>query len=243
LTLLFDEDYATAPHDPEMAFVHLSQIAKERMYEAISNEETYNNSRIDETPHWMELAATVEGLVEALGLDLDVDLKPPLSESGFDEWLVWFKSKLTSISTRIRLNAARAGGSANNPTLTFEALDLSDVRDEIRTHTERIRKIINSVAIDESLRELLFDRLNAFERDLERNRTRWEAFLSLFRATTHAVGEGAEDLEPVVKQLERVMGAMEKASPVKKLTSQTKKLLPAPKDDCSGEPSDDEIPF
>jgi hypothetical protein len=91
-------------------------------------------------------------------------------------------------------------------------VDLSDYKEEVRGHTSKIRKIINAVEITTALREKLFDRLNEFEKHLDKDRTGWNSFLAAFGDTCEAVGDGAEKLEPAVKIFERIMGIMRKAS-------------------------------
>lgn len=244
--LIHDDEYELAPSDPLLAFTFLSSLAQQRTEELIIQEYNIYEDSADVRPFWFDLAATLEGITEALEIPIDVDFRPPTDQTRFNEWMFQFKSDLRRTLTKIQLNSARLGKSESDPSLRFGSLDLSDYRSEIRSLTDKIRKIIRQVNIREEIRDKLFDKLNSFEKDLDRDRTRWETFISLFRTTTAAIGEGAEELEPAIRLIERIAASMEKASGASLITHNAKKLLEGPSNKPpSNDKNDaeDDIPF
>ncbi|MGX6648418.1 hypothetical protein ACWCOP_10820 [Maricaulaceae bacterium MS644] len=236
--LIDDDDFSSMPSSPELAFVQLVQIARQRTDDKINEEKKLFNGVVDGYARWSEFASTVDGLIDALGLNYDLDTTAPYDDEAFTFWVHRLLSDINRISTSVRLSAARSTELEGDPSLRFSAVDLENYKDEIRKLTDKIRKIVNQVAIPENLREVLFSKLNAFEKDLNRNRTRWESWLSLLRSTTRAVGDGAEELEPAVRLIERVGATMDKAATKQSsLEYEKRKLLSAP------EKTQDDIPF
>ena len=84
--------------------------------------------------------------------------------------------------------------------------------------------------------------------EVDKSKTRFDAFLARWLDLTNAAAEGAENLEPAVKLLDRVMRILGRAKAdhdAGKLPApeETKKL-PGPKTEQSpGSDLDDEIPF
>lgn len=236
--LIDDDEFEAIPDDPGLAFVQLVEIARQRTEDKINEERKLFNGNFDGYARWNEFASCIDGLVDALDLKYSLDTDIPRDEDLFAIWLQKLLGELNRISTSIRLKAARSKISDSDPSLRFGAVDLDNYKEEIRKLTEKIRKIINQVRIPEDLREALFSRLNAFEKDLNRNRTRWESWLALFRLTTKNAGEGAAELEPAIRLLERVSGLMDKAAEDQNsIGYQKRKLLKAP------EAIEDDIPF
>ena len=98
-----------------------------------------------------------------------------------------------------------ANVSESNEKLIMMSVD-QPFRDEIRGLTRKIRGIINQVEIDDNVRHLLIKRLNAFENDLDRTRTRADSFFRFFLDLTKTVGDGADNLKPAIERAEKVSG-------------------------------------
>lgn len=109
----------------------------------------------------------------------------------------------------------------------------ADFRDQVRILTRKIRKILNQVELDENVRHLLIQRLNNFENDLDRTRTRIDSFCRFLLDLTKTTGDGAENLKPAVELAQKVTGMMAGA-----VDDKDTKLI----DFKSADPGD-EIPF
>jgi hypothetical protein len=120
-------------------------------------------------------------------------------------------------------------------------------RRTIHTLINAIKEKLNELALPESKRESLFNKLNAFAAEVDRNRTRTEAFFAFAVEAARAAKEVTEEFAPVQQTIDRIFDWIEKAkkwrdalppwSERKKIEG-PKKKLPAPEREL-----DDEIPF
>ena len=90
------------------------------------------------------------------------------------------------------------------------ALD-ADWKAKVSTWVKHIREIVNKAEIEEGLREGIFRALNTLQSEVDRNRTRMDATAEVWLKLTDAIGQGAKNLEPAVKLLEKLAGAFGKA--------------------------------
>jgi hypothetical protein len=113
---------------------------------------------------------------------------------------------------------------------------------------ERIREKLNALSLSESKRESLFNKLNAFAAEVDRNRTRTESFYAFALETARVVKGVNEELRPLQQTIDRVLDWLEKARRLKdalppwsdrKKIEAPPKRLPGPTD----LDDDDEIPF
>lgn len=139
----------------------------------------------------------------------------------------------------------RAGGPPDHGQITLN----DDFRSKIHRHLNTVRKIVNTVEIEERLRENIFKRLNQLATEVDRGRSGPTRFADAFFEITAAVGDGCDNLEPAVKIMERIGGLFGKArkqNDVNKIAEgDPQKLISGPEDvENSGIGDlDDEIPF
>ena len=138
-----------------------------------------------------------------------------------------------------KLNARKKAGS----TCIYILSDASKVR--IRKKLDEIRSIIDESEISDRKRESLFSKLNAFQAEVDRDRTRLESFASMYVEIKGEAKELRKVFEPVEKVFEYVSsGGKElwKALPEIKVTA---RLEPPQKkiEDKTDFDLDDEIPF
>lgn len=86
-------------------------------------------------------------------------------------------------------------------------------RAKIHAYLAIIRGIVDRAAIDPALKDSVLARLNALGAEVDRTRTRVQKFGDVLIGLCGAVGAGAKELEPAVKLLERVAGALERLHP------------------------------
>jgi hypothetical protein len=91
--------------------------------------------------------------------------------------------------------------------LEYVVLD-DDWKIAATTYVEHIRQAVRNASMNEALRESIFDKLGELQREIDRNRTRVEAFSEMWLQVSAAMGEGAENLGPVAKLLGKLAGPL-----------------------------------
>ncbi len=104
----------------------------------------------------------------------------------------------------------------------------------ISGHLERVRDIVRRAEIEESMRERIFSAIQALQTEVERNRTRVDAVVSVWLQITEAIGGGAKNLEPAANLVEKLTRALYLA----KDAEQRPQLPPPPKELSESDPSE-----
>lgn len=238
--MLTDVEYSLLPDDPSMAFVRFAELAQSRAEERVNTAVDFD-SNADVGQIWREFAYSVRGALSAYDVEHSIDTDAPSDPDTFGEWLRQFLAQLEETKTILRISNYRKASPSEDPMVNFSAFEIKgDFRDDIRNHTRKIRKILNQIELEPNLRELLLKRLNSFEQDLDRRRTRIESYIALFLDLSQAAGEGAENLDPVLTQVERIGGLIRKSMGIPSISHDHPRALPSPEED---EELDDEIPF
>jgi len=84
-------------------------------------------------------------------------------------------------------------------------------RAAIHRLVQPIRERLETADLTETKREALFNKLNAFEAEVDRNRTRAEAFYVFARDLTRAAREANDELKPILKTIDKVFDWIDKA--------------------------------
>jgi uncharacterized coiled-coil DUF342 family protein len=122
-------------------------------------------------------------------------------------------------------------------------------RQAIHALVNAIREKLNELTLPEAKRESLFNKLNQFAAEVDRNRTRPEAFYAFAIEAARAAREVNDELQPLQQTIDRVFDWLDKA---KKLWdslpawSERKKIEAPPKRITQRTPVndlDDDIPF
>jgi len=131
------------------------------------------------------------------------------------------------------------------------ALDGNEKR-KIRHYVEQIKTIIEKSNLDTEKKEALFDRINDFLKELDRDRTRLEVFSDFVISVAHTFGEATKELEPIrefIDAIARVLGyGKERENSAPKLPPSRTKQIEGPKREglpkgVGRRTKDDEIPF
>ena len=113
----------------------------------------------------------------------------------------------------------------------------------------QIREKLNELALPEEKREALFNKLNAFAAEVDRNRTRTAAFLAFTVDVTRDSKDMIEPFKPLQRTVDRVLDVLDKATKWRDALppwSERKKIEGPPKKLPPPSPSgglEDEIPF
>ncbi len=230
--MIDEELFLSLPNDPEHAFA---------LYEAHVREILGDDS--DGAWKWQsEYIQYVKAFMLVYKIDIDgIPDWSPQGEEQFDDYVSQFieasgiKAKASNLK---RLQAIRNGIS---PLYSLEPKQ----KIEINHHLEAIRSIIAEANITPQKRDALIDRLEAFSGEVNRDRTRLDAFTAMY---IFAKREAKEELAPAIEKMEKILTVLEKAVEWIGLSkSAEKKCLPTPQKKIedkrkSSEP-DDDIPF
>ncbi|MCG6558127.1 hypothetical protein MB818_07945 [Ruegeria sp. 1NDH52C] len=102
------------------------------------------------------------------------------------------------------------------------------------TLVSHIREVVTRATMADDLREPILRSLNQLQSEIDRNRTRLERVSDAWLQITSAIGNGAENLEPAVKLIERLSKAMGKAKR-HEIEAEKHPQLPPPPDELKDE--------
>ena len=231
-------EYVDLPDDPEMAFAalqHRKYADLELIWESDQSGGWYHERRYVDT-----LIAFDE--VYNLGI-LTAYRSPPNDERAFSEFFQDFRRHAEISSQKIKMEAARRLKIGSQTVIVLDAT----ARQAIHTLINAIREKLNELTLSEHKRESLFNKLNEFTAEVDRNRTRTEAFYSFAVETARAAREVNDELKPLQQTIDRLFDWIEKAKkwndvlpPWKdrKIIEGPPKRLAPPQQDL-----DDDIPF
>ena len=230
-------EYFDLPDDPEVAFAVLQQrkfSALERIWADSNSSSWYDERRYVDT-----LIAFDE--VHDLGI-LTAFKSPPNSDRDFGDYFQDFRRTAEIASQKILMEAARRVKSGSNEVVVLDG----KARAAIHQLISAIREKLNDLALPEKKRDALFNKLNEFAAEVDRNRTRPEAFFSFAVDFARATREVNDEIKPLQKTIDRVFDWIEKAQKWKdslptweerRRIEGPRKKLPPPNE------LDDDIPF
>ena len=234
--IITDEEMANLPDDDQLAFVVYEERLRAKTRDKTADQEGSSLER--------EYVNHILAFISVVNLNVAVDRDPPFLDNDFWEWYHRFQQVIDYRIVEIRLAHARDGRSG-----VTTAIYLSeDYRTEIHKLLGRVRKVVNTADLPDAKKDDIYDKINALQSEVDRSKTRLDAFHSRWLDVTNAAGEGAENLEPVVKLLGHVMrifGRAKTEHDVGKLPPpDVPQKLPSPATDQPPQADlDDEIPF
>lgn len=231
-------EYVDLPDDPETAFAVLQQrkyADLERIINSDNVSSWYNERRyVDILTAFDEVHNL--GIFPAFG-------SPPFGDDDFSTFFHDFRRCAEMSSQKIKMEEARRLKTGAQTVIVLDAT----ARKAIHILINAIREKLNELSLPENKREALFNKLNVFAAEVDRDRTRTEAFLSFVVDIGRASRELNDELKPLLQKSDRIIDLIEKAKkwtdmlpPWKermKIDGPPKRLAP-PQNDI-----DDEIPF
>ena len=231
-------EYVDLPDDPEKAFADLQQ-RKYADLERISERNEYPSWRAER--RYVDILTAFDE-VHGLGIFTAFG-SPPFADEDFSIFFHDFSRCAEMSSQKIKMEEARRLKTGAQNVIVLDATK----RKAIHILINAIREELNEFSLPENKREALFNKLNDFAAEVDRNRTRTEAFLSFVVDMGRASRELNDELKPLLQKSDRIIDLIEKAKkwnealpPWKermKIEGPPKRLAP-PQHDI-----DDEIPF
>lgn len=228
--------FSDLPEDKEEAFIVFEDRLRQRTRDVVGT-----RGFIAEREYVNHILAFIK--IEELSVDVPTNV-PFADEDGFYEWYNRFTATVDYYIAEFSIKAARM-----NSRGTVTAVYLSaDYKAEIHTLLDRIRKVVNATDLPEDKKNAIYAKIGKLQIEIDKTQTSFAAALSRWLDLTNAIGEGAENLEPAVKILERVMRVFGRAKSDHDIGK-----LPAPeelpritgpsKKPIFSQDLDDEIPF
>jgi hypothetical protein len=179
-----DEDhvYATIPADPELAFLHLEKHFRHVLDMEIGRAGNDGPSNVV----YVEYIGKVIAAVTELGLESAVvkQTVPSIEDVTFQTYQN-FSKDVEHYKTALKIRNARRmqGYSVQLDTVT---------RAKITHHIQQLRDIFQKLEIDAAKKEALLKSLNDLQKEVDRDRTRFDIFASLVMAVADTAGEAIE---------------------------------------------------
>lgn len=233
-------EYLDLPDDPEEAFAVLHAREYERLEEYW--EENRDGGSFYSRRYVDKLLAFDE--VYNLGL-LNLFRHPPSNGSDFSDFFQDFRRQAEITSQKILMEAARRHKTGAEPIVVLD----DAARAALHHFIGQIREKLNELVLPEEKREALFNKLNAFAAEVDRNRTRTASFLAFTVDVSRASKDMIEPFKPLQRTVDRVLDVLDKATKWRDALppwAERKKIEGPPKKLPPPSPSrklDDEIPF
>ena len=196
-------EYLDLPDDPEMAFTTLHQrlfTDLERILES------------DQSSTWEHERRYVDSLIafdEVHNLDMFSDYgSPPNNDGEFYIFYQKIRRHANKSSIKIKMEAARRLKIVTESVIVLDA----SARQAIHALINAVKEKLYELTLPENKRESLFNKLNQFAAEVDRNRTRTEAFYSFAVDTARSAREVADELKPLQTTIDRVFDLIEKAT-------------------------------
>jgi hypothetical protein len=235
-----EEFEAALDTTPEMALVRL-----ERRFRAAYDKNMETDDGSSFRYFSIQYMNHVTAAASELGLNLfDFWSVPTEDDRDFLAEFAKFRRDVDEFAVRTQIAHIRSGRKNS------VALDPSEKK-HLRAYAEKIKEVIEQSSLPTAKKERLFDKLNAFIAELDRDRTPLQRFTDVIMALSVMGGDAAEELEPAWKWVKlgaAILGVRQETEQAK-ISAPTKKIegpkpkLPAPKNVRNQASADDEIPF
>ncbi|QJS29268.1 hypothetical protein [Rhizobium ruizarguesonis] len=239
-----ENEYLDLPDDPEEGFamLHRRRYAElEKVWESGDGNSGWHHER-----QYIDVMIAFD---EVMGLNFLEGLKPvPNSDSDFSDYWQGFRRQVEIASQKILIEAARRHKAGAQTIIVFDEAQ----RQAIHHLIQKIREHLEAAKLTDAKREALFNKLNAFAGEVDRNRTRPEAFYAFAVETARAAKQVNDELKPLQQTIDKVFDWIEKAKKFaealppwsdRKKIEGPRKQLPAPERQSSNTADEDEIPF
>lgn len=229
-----DEFDAASEADADMAFVRLERkfrIALEDKIEGSPTTEAYKMYVLEYMNHAI---AAAEALEIASFVDW-IELDP-------DEYYKQYNKFITYVD-RFKVNVQISF--VRKATKFAVPLSIPE-KDKVRHYVAQIKIIVDESGLSVAKKERLYNKINEFLAELDRDRTRFEVFSDFMTSFAHLGGEMAQEAEPAwkwFKLIGEVLGARKETEQLKLPQRQTPKRIEHQKSRNSSDFNNDDIPF
>jgi hypothetical protein len=229
----FDDPFDNLPGDPEEAFLLLEKHFRDECEKKINN--AHQEERTD--VYQVEYIAQVLGAIEELGLASEFKGQVPQIEDVSYSTYLNFGKDVKHYRTMLEIRRSRR---VQGVTVKFNTA----AKEKIRHHLEQLRSMFDKLELDANKKEALFDKLNALQKEVDRDRSNIDRYTALTLTIAGVIGE-AVDRTKVLEVLDRIAkviwGAQQSTSQLP--APKKPKQIEAPKKAEKRRDLDDDIPF
>lgn len=233
--MLDDDEFSDLPEDPELAFVEIEKKLRIKANDLLKDSEGNVDS------YYIEYINKTLAAARALKLDILQNWTTPSHNGHIWEQYRDFSSDVEHYTMQIRINSGRRSK-------VYSVALNSTTKAKIRHYLDQIRDIIDKLEVSKAKKEALYARVNDLAFEVDRERTRLDAWAGLSLEAASTVGESARKLNPLRKWLDviaKTLGAEKEAETARPglPRPQKRKQLEAPPKRLPKPERDDEIPF
>ncbi len=218
-----DDFYESLNDDNEIAFVQVVEKLEEELLDQLRGLEQNTDDRF----YHLEYMNKVVGAAVALNIDEIRRFELPSLQNVFDSYSD-FSREVKRYVMAVRLCKIRTG--------KIYSVELDGAsKERIHNLLKKVRIVIERADLDEKKRNSLFDKLNAFEADVDRRRTTFQNAMLAAMDVAHVVktyGEALNPLNEMFKRISEILGAAKDKEPEQQQLPPPKrqeKLEPPPK--------------
>lgn len=188
--MITDDQLEDLPEDDFEAFIAFDELLRAQ----------FKFGRLDAKGE-RAYATHMLAFAEARNIDLDVEDEVPTQDGAFR---LFFQRLISRVDvTRQKLRLARAAHRRVNGT-TFRIG--TDFKTQIGGHLIAIRNIVQKANhLSDDKRDAIFARIEKLQGEVNRDRSKAEVIVGLWLDVTSAISKGAENLDPAIERLERIM--------------------------------------
>ena len=230
--MITDQEIEGLSDDADAAFVEFEAIVRASLRDRVAQDTRGWD-------HEREYVAHILAFVDGRGLPLELPHDPPADDSEFGSWYGPFVRAVDYFKVRTRLSVAEKR-KATNAVICLSR----DLKTQIGGHIVAIRNIVNDSEASQNKKEAIFRRLANLQEEVDTDRTRTQALMSLFVELTSVIGNAAKNLDPAIERIEkiaRIFGRAKAEGEQKTIGAPLeRKRIAAPKERPT---MDEEIPF
>lgn len=226
------------PVDPEQAFLVLERAFREQCETSLQSGHQDENASV----YHVDYIAKVIAAITELGLEANFSTDLPLIEDVSYNTYLNFSKDVKNYCTRLEI---RYGRRTQGFSVRFDAA----AKSTIHNYITKIREVVQTLEVETPKKEALLKRLTALSDEIDRDRTRLEAFGELVLSVSSIAGQAAEKLEPIRRWIDSIgnliNGTRERESEVKQLPpiNLPKRIEVQKSLSRSTRDLDDEVPF
>lgn len=240
------DSYLDLPEDPELAFVEYEKQIRKEMWDNIKDDHVDYSYIQDQKVHY---CTKVMAFHDAHNFGF---LKKPVlyrKDIDFDANFDMFMDEVNYWTTQIAIRHAQR----LRPIQTILRLT-PEIRQQLHSYINRIRETIAPIELPSNKKDALLSKLNALADEIDRDRTKTEAWTAFVLEIAGAGGQAARELKPVKDLADAIGSLLGKAkemadrlglpSPApRKRIEGPRDRLPPPQPEKMPDELDDDIPF
>jgi hypothetical protein len=230
--------YESLPQDPEQAFLILESEFRRECDERLQNTEGSDAARVI----YAEYIAQVIAAITELGVEFQFGNRVPKIENVSYHTYLNFSKDVKHYRTKLEI---RHGRRVQGFSVSFGVA----TKMRIKHHIDQLRDIFEKLDVEQNKREALLIRLTELQEEVDRERTRFEAFAALVIETGGVVGDVIEKSKilDLLNGIAKVIWGSKKEENAKRLPPSTPPKRIAPprphRPTRKRDEMDDEIPF